>query len=78
MQKLFGVLTQNFRFIRWRKFRGQQPAGPARDGETQCRVVSARCLMCLNGHLLRPEGIGSPLLFHKIHCGDVSIEKDST
>ena len=51
-------------------------AGPARDGETQCRVVSARCLMCLSGHLLRPEGIGSPLLFHKIHCGAVSIEKD--
>ena len=32
--------------------------------------------MCLSGHLLRPEGIGSPLLFHKIHCGAVSIEKD--
>ena len=29
-----------------------QPAGPAGDGETQ--VVSAKCLMSLNGHLLRP------------------------
>ena len=61
-----------------RKFRGQQPAGPAGDGETQ--TVSAKCLMSLNGHLLRPGGGGggqsSLLLFHKIHCGAVSIEKD--
>ena len=57
-------------------FRGQQPAGPARIGETQCRVVSARCLMSLSGHFLRPEGIDSPIPFHKIHCGGVSIEKD--
>ena len=40
------------------KFREQQPAGPARDGET--RVVSAKCLMSLNGHLLRPRGTGPP------------------
>ena len=32
--------------------------------------------MSLSGHLLRPEGIGSPLLFHKIHCVALSIEKD--
>ena len=30
----FGALTRNFRLIRLRKFRGQQPAGPAGDGET--------------------------------------------
>ena len=40
------------------KFRGQQPVGPAGDGVTQ--VVSARCLMSLSGHLLRPVGIGPP------------------
>ena len=28
MQHTFGALTRNFRFIRLRKFRGQQPAGP--------------------------------------------------
>ena len=32
--------------------------GPAGDGETQ--VVSARCLMSLSGHLLRPAGISPP------------------
>ena len=30
----FKALTRNFRLIRLRKFRGQQPAGPAGDGET--------------------------------------------
>ena len=73
MQHPFGALTRNFRLIRLRKFRGQQPAGPAGDGETP--VASAKCLMSLNGHLLRPVGT-SPLFFHKIHCGAVSIEKD--
>ena len=41
------------------KFRVQRPTGPA-DGEK--RVVSAKCLMNLNGHLLRPVGI-SPTCF---------------
>ena len=50
----YAALTRNFRLIRLRKFREQQPAGPAGDGET--RVVSAKCLMSLNGHLLRPRG----------------------
>ena len=67
MQNQFGALAQNFRLIR-----GMQPAGPAGDGKTQ--VVSEKCLVCLSGHLLRSIGI-SPL-FHKIHCGAVSIEKD--
>ena len=58
MQHPFGALTRNFRLIRLRKFRGQQPAGPAGDGETQ--VVSAKRLMSLNGHLLRPEGTSPP------------------
>ena len=40
---------------RFRKFGGQQPAGPGGDGET--RVVSAKCL---NGHLLRPGGTSPP------------------
>ena len=39
----------------------------------QTRVVSAKCLMSLNGHLLRP----ALLLFHKIYCGAVSIVKTS-
>ena len=58
MQHPFGALTRNFRLIRLRKFRGQQPAGPAGDGETQ--VASAKCLMSLNGHLLRPVGTSPP------------------
>ena len=58
MQHPFGALTRNFRLIRLRKFRGQQPTGPAGDGET--RVVSAKGLMSLNGHLLRPGGNSPP------------------
>ena len=58
MQHLFGALTRNFRLIRSRKFRGQQPAGPAGDGKT--REVSAKCLMSLDGHLLRPGGTSPP------------------
>ena len=58
MQHLFGALTRNFRLIRLRKFRGQQPAGPEGDGET--RVASAKCLMSLDGHLLRPGGTSPP------------------
>ena len=72
MQHPFGALTQYFRLIRLRKFRGQQPTGPAGDGET--RVVSAKCLMSLNGHLLRPRGTSPPGFFHKIHCRAVYIE----
>ena len=49
MQHPFGALTLN---IRLRKFRGQLPAGPAEDVETQ--VVSVKCLMSLSGHLFRP------------------------
>ena len=75
MQHPFGALTRSFRLIRLRKFRGQQPAGPAGDGETQ--VVSMKCLMSLYGHLLEARrDQSSLLLFHKIHCGAVSIEKD--
>ena len=60
MQHPFGALTPNFRLIRLRKFRGQQPAGPAGDGES--RVVSTKCLMSLNGHLLRPIRTSPPCL----------------
>ena len=76
MQHPFGALAQNFRLIRLRKFRGQRTAGPAGDGDT--RVLSAKCLMSLNGHVLRHIGISPP-------CSDslsldsfaaVSIEKD--
>ena len=70
MQHPFGALTRNFNLIRLRMFRGQQSARPAGDGETW--VVSAKCLMSLNGHLLRPRGTGpSLLLFQRIHCGAV-------
>ena len=58
MLRPFGVLTRNFRLIRLGKFRGQQPAGPAGDGET--RVVLVKCLMSLNGHLMRPGGTSPP------------------
>ena len=58
MQHPFGALAWNFRLIRLRKFRGQQPAGPAGDGETP--VASAKCLMSLIGHLLRPVGTSPP------------------
>ena len=58
MQHPFGALTRNFRLIRLKKFRGQQPAGPAGDGETP--VALAKCLMSLNGHLLRPVGTSPP------------------
>ena len=58
MQHPFGALTRNFRLIRLRKFRGQQPAGPAGDGKTP--VALAKCLMSLNGHLLRPVGTSPP------------------
>ena len=34
--------------------------GPAVDAETQ--VVLAKCLMSLNGHLIRPAGISPPCL----------------
>ena len=58
MQHPFGALTRNIRLIRLRKFRGQQPAGHAGDGETW--VASAKCLMSLNDHLLRPVGTSPP------------------
>ena len=76
MQHTFGALTRNFRLIRLTMFRGQQPTGPAGDGET--RVLSVKCLTSLNGHLLRPGGTSRPCFsFHKIHCGAVSIiDKD--
>ena len=63
MQHPFGARTRNCRFILLRKFRGQQSAGPAGDGEAQSSlVVSANCLMNLNAHLLRPAVVG-PLCF---------------
>ena len=58
-----------------RKFRGQQPTGPAVDSETQ--VVSALCLMSLGrdqSSLSRDQS--SLVLYHKIHCRAVYIEKD--
>ena len=39
-------------------FFNKQPAGPAGDGETP--VASAKCLMSLIGHLLRPVGTSPP------------------
>ena len=40
--------------IRWRRYRGQLPGGPAGDGETP--VASAICLTTLSGHPWRPAG----------------------
>ena len=59
MQHPFVALTRNFRLIRLRKFRGQQPAGTAGDGETQ--VVSAKCLLSLNEGLDGGSGIHNSL-----------------
>ena len=70
MQHPIGALTRNCRLIRLRKFRGQQPAGPAGDDET--RVVDE--LEWPSFEARRDQS--SLLLFHKIHCGAVSIEKD--
>ena len=56
--------------IRLRKFREQLPDGPTGDSETQ--VVSVKCLMSLEAH----RDQSSLLLFHKINCGAVCIEKD--
>ena len=56
----YAALTRNFTLIRLRKFRGQQPAGPAGDGET--RVVSGTCLASFNGHLWGPVGTSPPCL----------------
>ena len=46
MQHPFGDLTRNFRL---RKFRGQQPAGPAGDGETLVFIPWSK-----PNHLLNP------------------------
>ena len=32
--------------------------------------------MGFSGHLLMPVGVGPLLLFHKMHCGAVSIKRD--
>ena len=58
------------------KFRGQQPAGPAGDGETQ--VVSVKCLMSLNGHLLRPGGTSPPCLFFTRFIVEQSLLKKTS
>ena len=77
MQPPFGAFTRNFRLIRLRKFRGQQPAGPAVDGET--RVVLAICLMSLNGHLLRPGGTSPPCFsFKGFNVGQCLLKMTST
>ena len=69
--------SKNFRLIRLRKFRGQWPTGPAGDDET--RVVSAKCLMSLNGHLLRPMGISPPTFsFTRFIVEQCLLKKTST
>ena len=54
-----GDLCKHLR-IHWRRYRGQQPAGPAGGGAAL--VVLARCSMSCNGQLWRPGGI-SPLCY---------------
>ena len=76
MQHPFGSLTRNFRLIRLKKYKGQRPAVPAGDVETQ--EVSA---MLMLDELEWPSlearrDQSSLLLYHEIHCGAVSIEKD--
>ena len=82
MQTPFGALIVKLRFNKWRRYRGQQPAGPAGGGATL--AVLEKCSMSCNGQLWRPGGGGgggggdqsSLLFFHKIHCGTKSIDKD--
>ena len=71
MQHPFVAVTQNFRLIKWRKFRGQQPTGPAGD----CQTSSVLEMLEWPSLEARTDR-SSLLLFHKIHCGAVSIEKD--
>ena len=67
MQLPFGALTQNFRLIRLRKFKGQLPAGPAGDGIG--KMLDELEWPSLEARIDR----SSLLLFH---CGAASIEKD--
>ena len=67
-----GALTQSLRLIKLRNLKGRQPAGPAGDGETH--VVSANSLFGLEWPTLEARRDRfSLLLFHKIHCGAVSV-----
>ena len=71
MHHPFGAHTRNSRLIRLRKFKGQQTAGPEGDGETQ--VVSVLEWPSVEAAHRDQSYL---LLFQKIHCGAVSIEKD--
>ena len=66
MQPPFGAITQSFKLVKLRQFRGQQPAGPTGDGETQ--VVSAKCLISLSGHLLRPTVLFASISLDSLWC----------
>ena len=74
MQHPFGALTRNFRLIRLRKFRGQQRAGPA--GWRNTSSVGEMLDELEWPSLAARRDQSSLLLFHKIHFGAVSIEKD--
>ena len=75
MQHPFGALTQNFRLIRLRKFRGQQPIWNCR--RWQNTISFSEMLDELERPSLEARRDRSSLfLFHKIHSGVVSIEKD--
>ena len=62
MQHLFGVLIVKLRFNKWRKYRGQQFAGPAGWYKTSS-----------GGKILNECSL---LFHHKIHCGTMSVDKD--
>ena len=53
MQTPFGALIVKLRFNKWRRYRGQQPAGPAGGGATL--AVMEKCSMSCNGQLWRPH-----------------------
>ena len=71
MQQLFGALTRNFRLIRLRKFRGQQPRW--RNTSSVGEMLDELGWPSLEAR----RDQSSLLLFHKIHCGAVSIKKDN-
>ena len=72
MQHLFGAHIVKVRFIKWRKYRGLQPAGPAGGGATL--VVLVRCTMSCNGQLWRPGGISLSTFVPQDISGTMSID----
>ena len=78
MQHKFGTLTLKLRLTKLKKVRGFQPTGSEGDGKTQ-EVWVTDMLDGLEWPSLEVcRDLSSLCVFHKIHCGAVSIETDKT